>query len=111
MPRLYNKIYAKLRDGFDQLTGCKRWLADKALASKTANYNANGAVTHGCWDTIIFKKMKAMLGGQVRLMVTGSAPIEKQVIDFLKICFSCPIVEGYGLTESSAGSCIADVDD
>ncbi len=44
-------------------------------------------------------------------MVTGSAPIDKAVIDFLKICFSCPIVEGYGLTESAAGTCIMDVED
>lgn len=38
----------------------------------------------------------------MRQMVTGSAPIDKQVIDFLKICFSCPILEGYALTETSA---------
>ena len=39
-------------------------------------------------------------------MVTGSAPIDVTVLDYLKICFCVPIHEGYGLTESSAGSCI-----
>ena len=45
------------------------------------------------------------------MMVTGSAPIEKQVIDFMKICFSCPMLEGYGLTESAAASCFMSPDD
>jgi len=52
-----------------------------------------------------------MLGGRVRQMVTGSAPIDKQVVDFLKIVFSCPIQEGYGLTESSASGSIMSADD
>jgi len=88
------------------MTGCKKWLADKAVRAKTTNYDNNGVVTHGCYDAMVFKKMKALLGGNVRAMVTGSAPIDKAVIDFLKICFCCPIVEGYGLTESSAASCV-----
>jgi len=60
---------------------------------------------------MVFKKVKAFLGGNVRYMLTGSAPITKDVLDFLKICFCCPILEGYGLTESSALSCVTDESD
>ena len=57
-------------------------------------------MTHRAWDRLIFKNSKAALGGRVRFMVTGSAPISTDVLKFLKICFCCPIVEGYGQTEN-----------
>ena len=63
------------------------------------------------WDSIVFKKAKGILGGRVRAMSSGSAPIDKDVLDMLKICFCCPIVEAYGLTESAGGSCLTDVAD
>ena len=111
VPRLYNKIYSRLQTRFSQATGCKRWLANKAMASKQARQARNGNFRHGLWDKLVFKKAAALLGGRVRAMVTGSAPIDKTVIDYLKICFCCPIAEGYGLTESAAASCIMDMND
>lgn len=103
VPRILNRIYGKLQDAFKAATGCKATLIQNGLATKLANYRANGVYTHGCYD-IIFKKVKMMTGGRVRFMITGSAPISADVLDFLKVCFCCPIVEGYGMTETSAGS-------
>ena len=111
VPRLYNKIYSALKGTFDSATGCKRWLIDRALATKRANLNATGATTHCCWDALVFKKAKSILGGRVRNMVSASAPIDKDVLDFLKICFCCPITEAYGLTESSGAATITAVED
>ena len=81
------------------------------MAKKQANYERSGALTACCYDKLVFSKVTSLLGGRVRYMLTGSAPISKDVLDFLKICFCCPISEGYGLTESSAGSCIVDPTD
>jgi long-chain acyl-CoA synthetase len=49
----------------------------------------NGAVTDGCYDAIVFKKMQALLGGNVRFMITASAPIEPDMKEILRICFCC----------------------
>lgn len=44
-------------------------------------------------------------------MITGSAPLDKEIMKFFKICFSCPLLEGYGLSETSAASTCTDARD
>ena len=90
VPRLWTRIYQKIKDAFDQQTGCKKWLIDTAVASKMANLNATGSVVSPCYDAIVFKKTAEILGGKIKLMASGGAPIEEAVLDFIKICFSCP---------------------
>jgi len=92
-------------------TGVKKWLVDKAVAAKLYNLHAGLGFTHGFYDALIFGKMKKILGGNLRIMLTGSAPISGDVLDFLKIAFCSPMMEGYGLTESCAGSCLTFSDD
>jgi long-chain acyl-CoA synthetase len=54
----------------------------------------------------VFNKFREILGGRVRVMITGSAPIAKEVLAFLKIAFCCQIHEGYGQTECAAPASI-----
>ena len=61
-------------------------------------------MTNGCWDYCIFRKVGQLLGGNIKYMVTASAPIDAQVLEFIKIAFCVPVVEGYGLTETSGGA-------
>ena len=58
---------------------------------------------------MVFKRFKEMLGGKVRLIMTGSSSINDETLDFLKVCFSVPILEGYGMVESSGVSCLTSI--
>jgi long-chain acyl-CoA synthetase len=55
-----------------------------------------GSYEHSYYDKVIFDKFKLILGGKIRLIMTGAAPISPDVLDLLKSCFGCPIVNVYG---------------
>lgn len=92
VPRIYNRLHDKLKDGFSKAGGCKGWLVNRALSAKLENLNENGALTHPCYDRLVFNKVKGLLGGKVRIMLTGSAPIAADVLNFLKVCFCAEII-------------------
>ena len=58
----------------------------------------NGDYKSGFYDKAVFSKTQAVFGGKVRLMVTGSAPIKREVQTFMKTIMACPMIEGYGQT-------------
>ena len=59
------------------------------------------------FDKLVFSKLKEALGGRVRIIISGAAPLSSHVEEFLKVCMMTKVCQGYGLTETMAGSCIA----
>jgi len=110
VPRLLNRFYDIIQKKLGHLSLPKRTLTNVGVSSKLGNLKS-GQYTHKVWDNLIFNKMRNVLGGRVRLIVTGSAPMSADALNFLKICFCCPILEGYGLTESTGGICITSEND
>ena len=54
--------------------------------------SCRGIVTQSSmWDFLVFGKIQKLLGGRVRAIVTGSAPLSAAVLDFTRICFGCPV--------------------
>ena len=60
---------------------------------------------------ILFKPVRALLGGRVRFMLTGGAPLAAETHRYLRAALCCPLLQGYGLTETCSGTTIMDVDD
>ncbi|KAF9164364.1 Long chain acyl-CoA synthetase 7 peroxisomal [Actinomortierella ambigua] len=102
VPRLFNRIYDKVTAGVAAKGGIAAFLFNKAFAAKKANLK-KGQLAHPLWDRLVFGAIRARLGGRVKHIVSGSAPISPDVIDFLRICFSANVYEGYGQTEQAAG--------
>ncbi|KAF1319452.1 Long-chain-fatty-acid-coa ligase, partial [Globisporangium splendens] len=101
VPRVLNRIFDKISQGVNSAGGVKKFLFDQAFAAKKVNVR-DGYMHHSVWDPVVFNKVKMVLGGNVRLMMNGSAPLSPEVKEFIQVVFGCPVLEGYGLTESSA---------
>ena len=68
------------------------------------------AARHSIADRLVFSKLRERLGGRMRFMVSGSAKLSSQVQEWFHSA-GLPLVEGYGLTETSAIACFNHPDD
>ncbi|CEF59893.2 AMP-dependent synthetase/ligase domain-containing protein [Strongyloides ratti] len=62
-------------------------------------------------DKFVFRKIKMLLGGNVRLLISGGAPLNPASQRFMNICFGCPVTQGYGLTETCGAATITEPSD
>ncbi|KAF6019145.1 hypothetical protein EB796_022562 [Bugula neritina] len=105
VPRLLNRIYDMIINGVNQ-SRVKRWLFDKALEEKEKYYKRGIVTKATLWDRLVFRKIQAMLGGKVKVIVTGSAPIAPPILRFYRLAFGALVFEGYGQTENSSGASV-----
>ncbi|KFZ47898.1 Long-chain-fatty-acid--CoA ligase 5 [Antrostomus carolinensis] len=101
VPRLLNRIYDKIQSAAK--SPVKRCLLNFAVIMKMAEIKQGIIRNDSIWDQLIFKKVQETMGGRVRIMVTGAAPISPSVLTFLRAALGCQIFEAYGQTECSAG--------
>uniref|UniRef100_A0A8C3ATT0 long-chain-fatty-acid--CoA ligase n=1 Tax=Cyclopterus lumpus TaxID=8103 RepID=A0A8C3ATT0_CYCLU len=62
-------------------------------------------------NALLFRKVKKLLGGRVRMMLSGGAPLSSATQRFMNVCFCCPVGQGYGLTETCGAGTITEVVD
>lgn len=101
VPRILNRVYGKVIDGVNQKGGVAKWLFNKAVADKTYYLNNNQGFTHKFYDKAVFQKVRDIFGGNLKYMITASAPISGEVLNFFKIALGIHVYEVYGQTESN----------
>uniref|UniRef100_A0A4W6CHZ0 Long-chain-fatty-acid--CoA ligase n=1 Tax=Lates calcarifer TaxID=8187 RepID=A0A4W6CHZ0_LATCA len=99
VPRLLNRVY----DKSGAKSPFKKWLLNFAVDRKYSEVKEGIIRNNSIWDKLIFHKVQESLGGRVRVMVTGAAPISPSVLNFLRAALGCQIFEAYGQTECTAG--------
>jgi long-chain acyl-CoA synthetase len=109
VPRAYEKMQARVMEKGQAASPAKaalfRWAIRAGIAKSAATLRgrAVGPVTAlkaSIADKLVFTKIRAGLGGRIRFVVSGSAPLAVDTAEFFQ-AVGLPVIEGYGLTETA----------
>jgi long-chain acyl-CoA synthetase len=108
VPRVYEKMYARILDTVERGSPVKKRLFAWAVRAgrQWVGEHLSGrvapatALRRRVANALVFRKLQARVGGRLRFFVSGSAPLAREIIEFFYAA-GIPILEGYGLTETS----------
>ncbi|CAM6017999.1 unnamed protein product [Sphagnum balticum] len=108
VPRVFDRLTTGIQQRIAAAGGIKSWLFNFGFSLKLnwlkQGYNQDKASP--LFDYLVFNKVKEGLGGHVRLVLSGAAPLSPHVEQFLRVVMCAPVLQGYGLTETCAASFI-----
>jgi long-chain acyl-CoA synthetase len=119
VPRVYEKVHANALGEIERASGVKRRIGRWALrvGSRASARRRSGRplplllrAQLALADKLVFSKVRARLGGRLRLGVSGAAPLSVDVLEFFH-SLNMLVIEGYGLTETSSSLSVNDPDD
>jgi long-chain acyl-CoA synthetase len=107
VPRVYEKFYARVMEGVRGQPFYRRalfnWgktLGERRVHALKHGRRARGGLLHTLAERLVYTKIRARLGGRLNYLVSGSAPLPPFISEFF-YAIGIPLVEGYGLTETS----------
>lgn len=109
VPRIYEKIYARIMGSRQASSWLRGTLFDWALAvgRERSLHEQRGAelpwllsLQAAVAHQLVFSRIHQVLGGRVRLMVSGGAPLAREIMEFFH-AIGVLVLEGYGLTETT----------
>ncbi|CAI9104872.1 OLC1v1003657C2 [Oldenlandia corymbosa var. corymbosa] len=102
VPRVFERIHEGVLKALEELNPVRRKFFDILYSRKLSwmklGYKQKDASRLA--DLLAFRKVKARLGGRLRLIVSGGAPLSSEVEEFLRVTTCAFVVQGYGLTET-----------
>uniref|UniRef100_W5K1X0 long-chain-fatty-acid--CoA ligase n=1 Tax=Astyanax mexicanus TaxID=7994 RepID=W5K1X0_ASTMX len=109
VPEIMDRIYKNVMVKVDDMSRFQKTLFVLAYNYKMEQIS-RGYGTPLC-DNLVFRKVRSLLGGNTRVLLSGGAPLSAATQRFMNICFCCPVGQGYGLTETCGAGTISDMFD
>lgn len=111
VPRVWQRVYDRVNAQLNESSLVARSLFRTAYATKLQQIRTSSAQPTFLGDRVVFKKIAARFGGNVKLMISGAAPLNPRIAEFMRIACQTHFVEGYGLTETCAVSTLMSITD
>ncbi|WP_134741851.1 AMP-dependent synthetase/ligase [Nocardioides sp. 503] len=113
-PRIFEKAYGRIQTMQAAEGGAKEKIFHKAfeVGLKADRLKREGKsvplalrLQHGLFDKLVFSKVRERFGGRVRFFISGSAALNQEIAEWFNAA-GIVILEGYGMTENSAGATV-----
>mmetsp|Transcript_4210 Transcript_4210/g.12039 ORF Transcript_4210/g.12039 Transcript_4210/m.12039 type:complete len:690 (-) Transcript_4210:176-2245(-) len=102
VPRIYDRLYHRVM----QMVEAKGYVA-KSLFSvgfSVQSWCVSMGFRNPFWDWILFNNVRKALGGNIRLLASGAAPLPQALHHWLRVTLGVPVCQGYGMTENAAAA-------
>ncbi|KRF30614.1 AMP-dependent synthetase/ligase [Nocardioides sp. Soil805] len=118
-PRIFEKAYGRIQTMQAAEGGAKEKIFHKAfeVGLKVEQLKREGKsvplplkLQHGLFDKLVFSKVRERFGGRVRFFISGAAALNREIAEWFNAA-GIVILEGYGMTENSAGATVNHPDD
>jgi long-chain acyl-CoA synthetase len=118
-PRIFEKAYGRIQTMQAAEGGAKEKIFNKAfeVGLKVEGLKREGKsvplplkLQHGLFDKLVFSKVRERFGGRVRFFISGAAALNREIAEWFNAA-GIVILEGYGMTENSAGATVNHPDD
>jgi long-chain acyl-CoA synthetase len=106
VPRVFCCFYEKIMETINNLGIVKRTLVNTAISNKVSNYKKDSTLTHWLYDKVILSKIRDSFGGNIKMFVSGAAPMDPNMMEKLRVMCSCRFIQGYGQTETAGPVCV-----
>ncbi|XP_033109168.1 long-chain-fatty-acid--CoA ligase 4-like [Anneissia japonica] len=104
VPLIVDRIYNGVMDKVQAMAPLQKALFEFACHYKSTQIDRGFSTP--IFDRIVFSKLSNLLGGRVRIILCGGAALSATLQRFMHVCFCCPMLQGYGLTETCGGGTI-----
>ncbi|KAG2326062.1 hypothetical protein Bca52824_008790 [Brassica carinata] len=112
VPRVFERIHEGIQKALQELNPRRRFIFNALYKHKLSwlNRGYSHSKASPMADLIAFRKIRDKLGGRIRLLISGGAPLSPEIEEFLRVTCCCFVLQGYGLTETLGGTalCVPD---